>query len=401
MLKKLLFSNLKLLNHANLVIIDGQQKHVFGSNRESLKAEITVEDQAFYKYIVFGGSIGASEAYMNGYWSSPNLTNVIRIFAVNQQLTEKLETKFNFFIKPLFKLIHYLNKNSIKNSQKNISAHYDLSNDFFKLFLDETMMYSSAIFKNKSQSLHHASLNKLDIICKKLQLKSTDHIIEIGTGWGGFAIYAAEKYGCRVTTTTISRQQYSFAKELIKKKGLTKQINLLFKDYRHLSGQFDKLVSIEMIEAVGHHYYPEYFKQVSSLLKPTGMGLIQAITIRDQRYNEAVKTVDFIQKYIFPGSCIPSIDIIQSTITRHTDLIISDLENINVHYAKTLTLWQKSFNKNSKKIMSLGFDERFMKMWNYYFSYCAGGFQERAINDFHILLSKPLNRLPQNEKDLL
>ena len=402
MLNKIVFSKLNKISVGSLSLQDGKSRHTFGDQKnKKLHAEICVHDPKFYRFIVFGGSIGSSEAFMSGYWSSPNLTNVIRLFAVNAHLTDELESKFNFLIRPFFRVIHYLNKNSQRNSKRNISAHYDLSNKFFKLFLDETMMYSSAIFKTRNQTLKAASLNKLNIICQKLNLKPTDHVVEIGSGWGGFAIFAAENYGCKVTTTTISQQQYSYTRNLINKKKLEKKITLLFEDYRNLEGRYDKLVSIEMIEAVGHHYYHEYFKKINSLLKPDGIALIQAITIRDQRYSQALQNVDFIQKYIFPGSCIPSIEIIQKNLTKETDMIISDLENINHHYAKTLNLWQKAFNKNHNKIIKLGFDERFIRMWNFYFSYCEGGFAERVINDFHILMSKPLNRTSQNEKDIL
>ena len=402
MLNKIVFTQLNKISIGSLSLQDGKSRHTFGDQKDKkLHAEIFVHDPKFYRFVVFGGSIGSSEAFMNGYWSSPNLTNVIRLFAVNAHLTDELESKFNFLIRPFFRIVHYLNRNSQRNSKRNISAHYDLSNNFFKLFLDETMMYSSAIFKTKNQTLKAASLNKLDIICQKLNLKPTDHVVEIGSGWGGFAIFAAENYGCKVTTTTISQQQFSYTRDLINKKNLGGKITLLFEDYRNLEGKYDKLVSIEMIEAVGHHYYHEYFKKINTLLKPDGIALIQAITIRDQRYSKALQNVDFIQKYIFPGSCIPSIEIIQKNLTKETDMIISDLENINHHYAKTLNLWQKAFNKNHNKIIKLGFDERFIRMWNFYFSYCEGGFAERVINDFHILMSKPLNRTSQNEKDIL
>ncbi|MGA1657221.1 MAG: class I SAM-dependent methyltransferase [Methylophilaceae bacterium] len=402
MLNKIVFTQLNKISIGSLSLQDGKSRYTFGDQKnKKLHAEIFVHDPKFYRFVVFGGSIGSSEAFMSGYWSSPNLTNVIRIFAVNAHLTDELESKFNFLIRPFFRVVHYLNKNSQRNSKRNISAHYDLSNNFFKLFLDETMMYSSAIFKTRNQTLKAASLNKLDIICQKLNLKPTDHVVEIGSGWGGFAIFAAENYGCKVTTTTISQQQFSYTRNLINKKKLGNKITLLFEDYRNLEGKYDKLVSIEMIEAVGHHYYHEYFKKINTLLKPDGIALIQAITIRDQRYSQALQNVDFIQKYIFPGSCIPSVEIIQKNLTRETDMIISDLENINHHYAKTLNLWKKAFNKNQNKIIKLGFDERFIRMWNFYFSYCEGGFAERAINDFHILMSKPLNRTSQNEKDIL
>lgn len=400
MLKKILINKLRGLKNGFLLLRDEKKLYKFGSPKSNLKAEIVIKDYRFYKFLIFGGSIGASEAYMNNYWQSPDLTKVIRVFASNANLTDELESKFNILIKPFFKLIHYFNKNSIKNSKKNISAHYDLNNDFFKLFLDDTMMYSSAIFDKTSQSLKAASINKLKIICNKLDLKKTDHVVEIGSGWGAFAIYAAENYGCKVTTTTISKQQYSFTKALIKQKKLEKKVKLIFKDYRKLNGKFDKLVSIEMIEAVGHQYYPEYFKKINSLLTDNGLALIQAITIRDQKYIQATKSVDFIQKYIFPGSCIPSIEAIQSNISKTSDLIISDLENINHHYAVTLCHWAKRFKKNESKIKKLGFDDRFLKKWEFYFSYCEGGFSERTINDFHILLSMPMNRSPQNNRDI-
>jgi cyclopropane-fatty-acyl-phospholipid synthase len=401
MLKKIVFNQLHKITKGSLTLKDASSSYTFGDQKNiKLHAEIIIHNPRFYRFVVFGGSIGCSEAYMSDYWSSPNLTNVIRLFAINPQLTDELESKFNILLKPFFRVIHRLNKNSQRNSKRNISAHYDLSNNFFKLFLDESMMYSSAIFKTRNQTLKAASLNKLDIICKKLNLKPTDHVVEIGSGWGGFAIFAAENYGCKVTTTTISQQQFSYTRDLINKKKLGKKITLLFEDYRNLEGKYDKLVSIEMIEAVGHHYYHEYFKKINTLLKPDGIALIQAITIRDQRYSQALQNVDFIQKYIFPGSCIPSIEIIQKNLTKETDMIISDLENINHHYAKTLNLWKKAFNKNQNKIIKLGFDERFIRMWNFYFSYCEGGFAERAINDFHILMSKPLNRTSQNEKDI-
>ena len=401
MLKKIVFNQLHKITKGSLTLKDASSSYTFGDQKNiKLHAEIIIHNPRFYRFVVFGGSIGCSEAYMSDYWSSPNLTNVIRLFAINPQLTDELESKFNILLKPFFRVIHRLNKNSQRNSKRNISAHYDLSNNFFKLFLDESMMYSSAIFKTRNQTLKAASLNKLDIICQKLNLKPTDHVVEIGSGWGGFAIFAAENYGCKVTTTTISQQQFSYTRDLINKKKLGKKITLLFEDYRNLEGKYDKLVSIEMIEAVGHHYYHEYFKKINTLLKPDGIALIQAITIRDQRYSQALQNVDFIQKYIFPGSCIPSIEIIQKNLTKETDMIISDLENINHHYAKTLSLWKKAFNKNQNKIIKLGFDERFIRMWNFYFSYCEGGFAERAINDFHILMSKPLNRTSHNEKDI-
>mgnify|MGYP006211607939 FL=1 len=289
-------------------------------------------------------------------------------------------------------LIHYLKQNNKKNSLENIAKHYDLSNDFFSLFLDPTMMYSSAIYSDKNKNLDSASLNKLEIICQKLKLKKTDHIIEIGSGWGGFAIYAATNYGCKITTTTISKQQYMYTKNKISKLNLNHKIKVIFKDYRDLNGAFDKLVSIEMIEAVGHKYYDEYFSKVNSLLKDDGMALIQAITIRDQKYHAALNSVDFIQKYIFPGSCIPSLSVIQGSVSKNSDMIIKDVEDIGDHYAVTLMHWREKFIKNMNHIKKLGFDNKFIRMWLYYFSYCEGWFREKVINDAHILLAKPMNR---------
>ena len=254
------------------------------------------------------------------------------------------------------------------------------------------MMYSSAIFRNASTSLDEASINKLDVICKKLKLKKTDKVVEIGSGWGGFSIYAAQKYGCHITTTTISKEQYKYVKQKIKLLGMQNNITVLFKDYRDLKGKFDKLVSIEMIEAVGHQYYDEYFNMISKLLKDDGQALIQAITIKDQRYKEATKSVDFIQKYIFPGSCIPSLTAIQKSLTDTTDLVINDVDDIGIHYARTLLHWRKNFIRNKSQILALGFDERFMRMWLFYLCYCEGGFIERSISDLHIQITKPLFR---------
>jgi len=267
--KKLVHKQLSQINNASIVIEDGDEMKRFG-NSKSLTARIKVISPSFYKNIVFGGSIGASESFIRGEWKSPNLTKVIQVFARNTEAQDKLESFFIFLLQPFFRVIHRLNQNTIKGSKKNISRHYDLSNDFFKLFLDKKMMYSSAIYKTKKTSLEDAAANKLNVICKKLKLKKSDHIIEIGSGWGGFAIFAAKNYGCKVTTTTISIEQYRYTKNRIREMGLTKQIRVFLKDYRSLRGQFDKLVSIEMIEAVGHQFYDEYFSVISRLLKADG-----------------------------------------------------------------------------------------------------------------------------------
>jgi len=286
-------------------------------------------------------------------------------------------------------MLHALNRNTLYGSKKNIARHYDLSNKFFSLFLDSSMMYSSAIYPNKTSSINTAAEYKLAVICKKLDLKKNHRVIEIGSGWGGFAIYAAKNYGCHVTTTTISNEQYKYVREKIKRLKLEKNINVIFKDYRELTGKYDKLVSIEMIEAVGHKFYDSYFQKVSELLNQNGDALIQAITIRDQRYKQAIRSVDFIQKYIFPGSCIPSINAIQNSVTGSGDMVINDVRDIGHHYAKTLGDWRKKFTTNNKNIINLGFEEDFIRMWKFYFCYCEGGFLEKSISTIHLHIAKP------------
>ena len=326
---------------------------------------------------------------MLGYWHADSLTNVVRLMVVNQSVMDTLEGGYQWLSKPLLKLLHWLNSNSEAGSQKNIAAHYDLGNALFQLFLDPTMMYSSAMFDEDTPTLQAASERKLQVICDKLQLQPTDHVIEIGTGWGGFAIYAAKHYGCHITTTTISEQQYQLAQARISEAGLQDQITLLKKDYRHLQGQYDKLVSIEMIEAVGHQFYDTYFKQVSHLLKPDGLALIQAITIADQRYDSAIRSVDFIQRYIFPGSNIPSNTAMLTSMTRASDLRLIDLQDIGLHYATTLRLWRENFFANIEAVRQLGYSEAFVRMWDFYLSYCEGGFAECALGDVHLVLAKP------------
>ena len=386
--KKIIHQRLSQIKDAHIIINDGKSINKYGKPG-NLSAKINILDTAFYKNIILGGTIGASESFIRGEWSSPNLTNVIRVLARNTEAQDKLENLFTLLFQPFLKVMHKLNENSVRGSKKNISRHYDLSNDFFSLFLDKNMMYSSAIYKSRKTSLEDASTNKLDVICKKLNLKKTDHVIEIGTGWGGFAIYAAKNYGCKVTTTTISIEQYKFAKQKIKEAGLGKKIKVLLKDYRLLKGQYDKLVSIEMIEAVGYQFYDEYFKIIGQLLKNDGEALIQAITIKDQRYSKAIQSVDFIQKYIFPGSCIPSITAIQNSLTSSTDLVINDIRDIGHHYARTLADWRKRFLKNKQEIRKLGFDDKFLRMWLFYFAYCEGGFEEKVISDIHLHITKP------------
>lgn len=390
--KSQILKHLSDLKTGQLTLIDGQETYIHGDESHDLHAVIHVHDARFYGEIAFGGSIGAGEAYMLGYWSSDNLTNVIRLMCLNQSVMDNLEGGYQWLTKPIMRLLHWLNSNTTEGSRKNIAAHYDLGNEMFQLFLDPTMMYSSAMFNQHTQTLQQASELKLRTICEKLDLKPDDHVMEVGTGWGGFAIYAASNYGCKVTTTTISKQQYELAKARIEAAGVSDKVTLLLEDYRDLQGQYDKLVSIEMIEAVGYQFYDVYFAKVSALLKPDGLALIQAITIADQRYESAKKSVDFIQRYIFPGSCIPSNTAMLNSITRNTDLRLFDLEDIGPHYATTLRLWRENFFANLNQIRQLNYSEEFIKMWDFYLSYCEGGFEERALGDVHLLLAKPGNR---------
>jgi len=396
--KRAVLGRLAGLHTGQLTVVDGEQHHVFGKTSADFDVTVTVHihDQRFYSDMGFGGSIGAGEAYMQRYWTTDNLTDLVRIFVRNLDVLDAMEGGFAKLTAPLQKGLHWLNRNTRSGSRKNIAAHYDLGNDLFKLFLDETMMYSSAIFADESMSLHDAQLHRLDTICRKLDLQPTDHVIEIGTGWGGMAIYAAQHYGCKVTTTTISREQYDLAVERVREAGLDDRVTVLLSDYRDLTsvpgGQFDKLVSIEMIEAVGHQYYDTFFAKCSSLLKPNGLMLLQAITIADQRYEQAKQSVDFIQRYIFPGSCIPSVTAMLGAVTKVSDLRLFDLQDIGPSYATTLRKWRENFFANIDAIKALGYDDAFVRMWEYYFCYCEGGFIERAIGDVHMVLAKPQNR---------
>ena len=393
----MLIKRLAHLQHGAIKIVEDNQTMQFGqetsdSSLEKIEVTLYVKSSEFYGEVVFGGSIGAGEAYMQGYFECDNLTNLIRLMVRNQSLLDDIESSFAKITAPIQAWLHRINKNTQTGSRRNISAHYDLGNDFFKLMLDPTMRYSSAFFETAKQSLEQASLAKLKKICVKLDLKPTDHILEIGTGWGGFAIYAAQHYGCKITTTTISQAQYQLAIQRIKDAGLENQIEVLLSDYRDLTGHYDKLVSIEMIEAVGHQFYDTYFEACGRLLKPSGMMLLQAITIADQRYASAIKSVDFIQRYIFPGSCIPSVTAMLTSITKSSDMRLFDLEDIGPHYATTLAKWRDNFFDKITEIRKLGYPETFIRMWDFYLCYCEGGFEERALGDVHMLLVKPENR---------
>jgi cyclopropane-fatty-acyl-phospholipid synthase len=399
--RKILFKRLAYLQFGKLTLIENfegiRHEYCFGSDNASstldpIEVVLYIKNSGFYSEVVFGGSIGAGEAYMQAFFECDNLTKLIRLMVRNQSLLDNIEGGLASLTAPIQKWLHFINRNTKSGSRRNIAAHYDLGNDFFALMLDPTMMYSSAIFKSPRQSLADASLLKLKTICEKLTLSNEDHVLEIGTGWGGFAIYAATHYGCKVTTTTISKEQYSLATARICEAGLQDKITVLLQDYRDLTGQYDKLVSIEMIEAIGYRYFDTYFSCCSRLLKPNGKMLLQAITITDQRFTKALKSVDFIQRYIFPGSCIPSITAIQDSVTKSTDLKLVQLEDIGPHYAKTLNAWMKNFFDHIGTIKSMGYSETFIRMWEFYLCYCEGGFEERALGDAQMLFVKPENR---------
>ena len=392
--RRALFALLQKLSHGKLTLIENGRHYSFGSESDQtdLRGIITVHHPHLYTRILFGGTIGAAEAYMEGMWSANDLTSIMRILVVNQQAFKNMEKGLAGLTAPLYKFYHYLRKNTKSGSRKNILAHYDLGNDFYKLFLDETMTYSCGIFEPAENSLRQASEAKYDRICRKLKLSAADRILEIGGGWGGFAIHAASKYDVHVTTTTISDQQHRFAARRIKSAGLEDRISLLKKDYRDLKGKFDKLVTIEMIEAVGHQFYKTFFRTCSRLLKADGLMALQAITIGDQIFDRHRRSVDFIKRYIFPGSCIPSITAISNTLAAATDLQIVDLKDITPHYARTLREWRQRFFYNIGKVRALGFSDTFIRMWEYYLCYCEGGFAERYIGDVQMVLAKPLWR---------
>jgi len=387
--KSILFRKLKSINSGELTIVDGGSKHVFGSPGSDFKAELEVFSQEFYVFLGSGGTNGAAEAFTAGYWGSSDLVKLIQLIIRNKNTLLYLESGFARLANPITKLIHKRRQNTLAGSKNNILAHYDLSNDFYRLWLDPTMTYSSGVFPKKNSSMQEASVEKLDRICRKLKLSNADHVLEIGAGWGSFAIHAAKNYGCKVTTTTISDKQFQYASELIFKEALEDKITLLNKDYRELGGSFDKVVSIEMIEAVGAEYVPGFFEKASSLLKKNGLMLLQGITYNDPDFDSYKNSVDFIRKYIFPGSCLVAMPQILQAIKEKTDMAMVDSEDITHHYARTLKIWRKDFLKVLPQVKDLGFSESFARIWNFYLVYCEAGFLENLIGDFQLVFAKP------------
>jgi cyclopropane-fatty-acyl-phospholipid synthase len=383
------------LEDGALALYESGKVHRFGNPNGDLgTVKMRVHNAHFYADLAFGGSIGAAESYMRGDWSCSDLTGLVRLLSRNRHVLQNLESGLGRLTAPINAIIHKLHRNTRAGSRRNIAAHYDLSNDFFELFLDSTMMYSAGIFESPTTTLKEASDAKNERICRKLQLTAHDHLVEIGTGWGGFAIHAASRYGCRVTTTTISQEQYDLACKRVRDAGLTELVTVLLEDYRDLNGRFDKLVSIEMIEAVGHQYYDEYFKTCSDLLEDNGSMLIQAITIDDRQYASAIRSVDFIQRYIFPGSNIPSLARISQALRDATDMKLFHLEDMTEDYATTLKIWDANFKGRIDDVRQLGFSEEFIRMWEFYFAYCEGGFREHVIGSVQMLFTKPAARRP-------
>ncbi len=396
LLRKAMLDKFACLENAVLTIKDPLGDFVLGSEgADGLSARIEVLDMSFYRQVALGGSIGAAESYMDQYWQANDLCRVIQIFVRNRDLLNSMESGLAILANQLLKVWHFSNRNSQQGSRRNIAAHYDLGNELFALFLDQHSMYSSATFYHPDLSLEDASTAKLERICQKLHLQPDDHILEIGTGWGGFAIYAAKNYGCHITTTTISKEQYQAAQQRVIDAGVADRVTILMEDYRDLQGRYDKLVSIEMIEAVGHHYLDTYLKQCAALLKPNGLALIQAITIEDSYYYQALKSVDFIKRYIFPGSFIPCVSAIVASAARSTDLRLINLEDQGESYALTLNHWRKSFLAALDQVRAQGYNEEFIRMWEFYLCYCEGGFKEKSISNVQLLLAKPGNRRPQ------
>ncbi len=398
--KRLFLDALARIQHGELtVVVPGTgERHVFGKRTATcdLHAALEVLHPQTFADAAFGGTVGGGEAYIRGLWRTDDLTALVRMFVANREAMESFEGPAGWVADPVRRVLHWFNRNSVDGSRRNIAAHYDLGNDLFALFLDQTMMYSCAVFEREDASLHEAQLAKLDRICRRLRLSPSDHLVEIGTGWGGLALHAAQKYGCKVTTTTISREQHDWAQQKFAAAGLLQsgQVTLLLEDYRNLTGTYDKLVSVEMIEAVGAQYLDTYTAKCASLLKPDGAMLLQAITIQDQVYEQALQSVDFIQRFIFPGSFIPSVTAIANSLRRATDMKVYHLEDIGPHYATTLRKWRENFLARLPQVRQLGYPDSFVRMWEFYLCYCEGGFLERQIGDVQMLLTKPRCRLP-------
>ncbi|QDT90075.1 SAM-dependent methyltransferase [Gimesia algae] len=387
--RQLLLNKLIGLVGGQVTLREGPQSTVLGEDDADLRATVMVHHPRFYQAAVRGGGLGIAQSLIDGDWSTNDLTGLVRIFIRNLEVTDQFERGVARIRQVAARMGHWVRRNTRLGAAQNIHEHYDLGNDFYKLFLDETMSYSCGVFEHSEATMREASLAKLDRVCRHLNLQPDDHLLEIGTGWGGLALYAAQNYGCRVTTTTISREQYHLAAERIDAAGMSGRVKLLLTDYRDLEGQYDKLVSIEMVEAVGAEFFETYFQKCCDLLRPEGMMFLQSIVIKDQRFQEYLKSVDFIRRYIFPGGCLPSVAAILETTARVTDLRLLRLDDIAPHYAQTLRCWREQFQERLEEVRELGYSESFIRMWNYYFCYCEAAFEERQCNTVQMLFARP------------
>jgi cyclopropane-fatty-acyl-phospholipid synthase len=373
---------LRRIEHGSIELRDQGSVHSFGQGLPT--ACIEVYRPRFYRRVVLSGSVGAGESYADGDWDCDDLVVLVGILLRNRNVLDRLSGSASALAAIANRAMHSMRRNSERGSARNIAAHYDLSNAFFATFLDQSMMYSSAVFDRPQATLEQASEAKLARLCAKLELSPSDHLLEIGTGWGGLAIYAARTRGCRVTTTTISAEQYREASRRVASEGLSARVTVLKTDYRQITGTFDKLVSVEMVEAVGNDYLDGYFRTCGQLLAPGGLFALQAITIRDQQFRRALTTVDFIKKHIFPGSFIPSVSRLVASAAENSDTVLVHLEDLGDDYATTLRAWRDRFEANRAEVERLGFDERFVRLWRFYLAYCEGGFRERAISDVQL-----------------
>ncbi len=377
------------LRAGSITLVDGPNRSCLGNSRAALRATVYIGDPRFYRALALGGALGGAEAYMDGYWRCDDLSSLIRILAAEREVTRGLNGGTASWRRPALSLLHSLRRNTRSGSQRNIAAHYDLGNEFFKLFLDPTLTYSSGIFEAPDATMEEASIAKYERLCQKLRLGPDDHVLEIGTGWGGFALHAAGRHGCRVTTTTISRSQYELARERIAEAGLEDRVEVLLEDYRDLSGSYDKLVSVEMIEAVGHEQLESFFRVCGERLEPDGVMVLQAITVPDRDLEEHVRSVDFIKRYIFPGGELVSVGAVNDAASHASSLRMTHLEDLTPHYAETLRRWRRRMFENLPGMRRLGLDDRFLRMWEFYLCYCEGGFEERSIGLVQAVLEKP------------
>nr|WP_221188497.1 cyclopropane-fatty-acyl-phospholipid synthase family protein [Halomonas cerina] len=389
-LKPRLLDPLDRLEGGEITLIDGHQCHHLGQGGE-LRVTLVVRDSRLWKRLALGGTVGAAEAYLDGDWDTDDLVALVRLFARNlERINDDMEGGLARLGRWLLSGLYGLQRNTLDGSRRNIAAHYDIGNELFATFLDrDHRMYSSAVFPHAKASLEEASTHKLDRMLDRLDVRAHHHLLEIGTGWGGLALHAARTRGCRVTTTTISEEQYAHTARRIAQARLGDRITLLKQDYRELEGRYDRLISVEMIEAVGHQYLDTYLATLDRLLVDDGLAMLQAITIRDQRFEAAKREMDFIKRYIFPGGFLPSHRAILDGLTRRTSLNVVSLEEIGPHYARTLREWRQRFEGSLDRVRKLGYDERFIRMWRYYFCYCEGAFLERTIGTCHLLLAKP------------